>query len=295
MLRELPLRYTDVLPLLGAGARTQSMRRAVQHWLQAVVTEQGDDARDLHLERERAKCERRDAERLIREVGDELLQDLGAIAYFVAAATHEARREGAPLVEPLDRIGGLLTETMRHCRLAIEDQALFQTQRRGLLPALEHLVEVLNRSGGPRFELIADPAHLDELPIADAHELFRIAEAGLLDAREQRAGTRVIVRVGVDNQELSLEIEEAGEFDATSRRCLAASAMDLASYRARGLGGRIDFCDRRGAGLLLRCEVPLRRRQDSDRRAAPFVFRGSRSLPTTTRSTAVADRPYCPT
>jgi signal transduction histidine kinase len=289
------LRYTDVLPFLGTGAGTQSVRRAVQHWFQAAVTEPGDDAHNLHLERERAKCERRDAERLIREVGDELLQDLGAIAYFVAAATHEARREGVPLVAPLDRIGGLLTETMRHCRHAVEDQALFQTQRRGLLPALEHLVEVLNRSGGPRFELIADPAHLDELPIADAHELFRIAEAALLDAREQRAGTRVIVRLGVDNQELSLEIEEAGEFHATAGRCLAASAMELASYRARGLGGRIDFCDRRGAGLLLRCQIPLRRGQGSDRRAAAFPLRGIRGLPTTTGSAAIADGPYRPT
>jgi signal transduction histidine kinase len=285
----------DVLPFLGTSAGTQSVRRALQDWFQAAVAEPGEDASDLQLERERAKCERRDAERLIREVGDELLQDLGAIAYFVAAATHEAKREGAPLVAPLDRIGGLLTETMRHCRLAVEDQALFQTQRRGLLPALEHLVEVLNRSGGPRFELVADPAHLDELPIADAHELFRIAEAGLLDAREQPAGTRVIVRVGVDDQDISLEIEEAGEFHATAGRCLAASAMELASYRARGLGGRIDFCDRRGAGLLLRCQVPLRRGQNPGPRVPAVVVRGTRSLPTTTRSAVVSDGPYCPT
>jgi two-component system nitrate/nitrite sensor histidine kinase NarX len=289
------VKHAEVLPGEGSGAPVDAVRSAVRSWFKGPAIESSTLVRDRILERERARCEVRDAERLAHEVRQGLLQELAAIAYYVAATRHEGQRQGAALGDRLDRISDLLVEAMRHCRSAVEGQALFLTHQCGLIPSLQHLVEVANTHDGPRFELIVEPAPLDTLTASDTHELFRIAEAAIANAGMQSANTQVVVRVRCDDDQLTLEVEDDGDYFLSADRSIVDTAMALADYRARSMGGRLEYLEGRTAGLVVRCQVPVR--QWHDLTAGPTAAFDSVDAARYPNRGAdiVADGPYCAT
>ena len=216
----------------------------------------------------------RESERrtLAGELHDEVLSDMAALA--VDMASLKRRGEDRP-----EAAGGIdwarerLHEIERRLRAIVQSIYPSVVTDLGLWPALNsHLKQVAaqpTRSPHPvRVELQATGFGDCPLPEPVALALYRTIQQGLTNAIAHAAATEVAIDLAWGRSEVALSVTDNGRgFPAGGEWAVPASGhFGLASLgaRAEALGGSFAVESRPGAGVTLRCTVPMASPGDPD-------------------------------
>jgi signal transduction histidine kinase len=137
----------------------------------------------------------------------------------------------------------------------------------GLVAAIESLVQMATRDGGPSIELLVDPsAAVDDIPDHAAAALYRITQEALANVVKHAEAHRVVLSLRRVGDSVVLGCTDDGKgFDPTERR--AARAMDVDGAQHFGLSSIAERCatieaslrveSAPGRGTTLLVELPL--------------------------------------
>ncbi len=199
----------------------------------------------------------RDRQLLGFEIHDGIVQDLTAAAMHLESAGREATFSSSEVQE--NYAGGLrlLREAIAEARRLIRGLATVELDSRGLVWALQRLVEKFRTDLSLRIDFACEAAGL-RLPGSAQHLLLRIAQEALFNVWRHAGASRADVRLAYDGRELELTIADDGAgFDP---RQVPPGHFGLEGMRTRAqiLGGQlqIDSAPGRGTRITLRITTP---------------------------------------
>lgn len=138
----------------------------------------------------------------------------------------------------------------------------------GLVAAIESLVQMASRDGGPSIDLVVDPeAAIDDIPDHAAAALYRIAQEALGNAAKHAEADRIVLSLRRVDDSIVLGCADDGKgFDPGERR--AARAWDADGAQHFGLSSIAERCalieaslrveSMPGSGTIVLVELPLR-------------------------------------
>ena len=212
-----------------------------------------DNARLYDRSRELAILEERT--RLARELHDSVTQSL----YSLVLLSEGWRRlagsgEKVDVDDYLGRVGAIAQEALKEMRLLIHELRPPALQEEGLLGALYHRLEAVEKRAGIDARLLVDdlldlPAHVEE-------GLYRLAQEALNNALKHGSATAVTVHVRAEGGHVVLEVMDNGRgFDPET--AARSGGMGLANMRerARQLGASLSILSAPGQGTTIRVSV----------------------------------------
>jgi signal transduction histidine kinase len=194
--------------------------------------------------------------RLARELHDAVSQRLFALRLTSEAAAGLMERDPAAARAQLDRLHELTGEAIDELRAVILALRPATIESEGLVATLAKHVDLLRRAYGCEIDLTV--AGEQELPVAAATEVLRIAQEALQNALRHSGAERVAVRLDAGDGRVALSVADEGEgFDAASP-ALRSRRLGLTSMeeRARALGGTLDIVSEPGEGTTVCLEIP---------------------------------------
>jgi len=156
------------------------------------------------------KAQEEERKRVARELHDETIQSLAALALDIQAATRTKPRPPEPLLRRLDdlrRKTNAIIDGVRRFSYELRPDVLDQL---GLIAALEVLTNELGKEAGIKahVEVIGVDRRLaPDLELA----LFRIAQEALQNVRKHSRANKVIVTVTFEMDSVKLEITDNGQ------------------------------------------------------------------------------------
>jgi signal transduction histidine kinase len=207
-----------------------------------------DESRVLIVAAERA--------RIARDLHDALSQTLFSIALRADAARSLLGDAGGAAALHVDSIAELASAAHEELGALIGGLRPPAVEEEGLARALERLVDLLDRLGGPR--VVGDVGADPPLPPDRAREAFLILQEALVNAVRHASAREVRLTVRGDGDGVRAEVRDDGRgFDphepGNRRRSLGLTAMH---ERAGAIGARLTLESTPGEGTRVTLEVP---------------------------------------
>jgi signal transduction histidine kinase len=207
-----------------------------------------------------------EAQRLAAELHDGVGQELAGISMLVGAALRQARTEDSPLEARLSEIDRLLRGTIDTCRSTAQEQGGFLLSKEGLMGAVARLAQRLERPGGPEVLVEQPAAPVDCLEELTVYHLFRIAGEAIANAQRHSGARTIRVKSFHRDGSVSLEVEDdgigfcrgidgGGPAYANATTCADGVGKSIMAYRARAIGAELEFAEREGGGVIVRCRL----------------------------------------
>ena len=233
---------TTIADQLGVAIESDQLRRSAEE--ARVVQERQRLARDLH---------------------DAVTQSLYSLTLFARAARQMLRGGKADSADQhLERIGQMAHHALQEMRLLIYQLRPSTLEHEGLVGALEHRLEAVERRTGMEASLVVADDDLGlPPPVEDA--LYRIAQEVLNNVLKHAAATEVLLELDVGQGVVELAIRDNGQgFDPQAAR--GAGGMGLANMRQRveELGGTLAIASSLGQGSEVRATVPVMWKSESE-------------------------------
>jgi signal transduction histidine kinase len=250
----------EALALIARQIVDQLELRAAYRDLAALRAQEQEF--EVRLLREKAQ----EAQRLAAELHDGVGQELAGISMLVGAALRQARTEGSTLAPRLAEVDRLLRATIDTCRSTAQEQGGFLLRKEGLMGALARLAQRLERPGGPEVFIEQPAASVECLDELTVYHLFRIAGEAIVNAQRHSGASTIRIRSLHRDGVVGLEIEDDGSGirggttegqieSKVERACTDGVGKSIMAYRARAIGAELEFAERRGGGLIVRCRL----------------------------------------
>jgi signal transduction histidine kinase len=220
----------------------------------------------------------RERGRWARELHDETLQEMGALKLLLAAARRSD--DAAALHTALDRGVEQVSEAIDRLRSLITDLRPAALDQLGAGPALEALVERVERQSGLSVPLDLDLAYesgRQETRHAPGVEatIYRVVQEALTNAVKHADATRIQVAVREDENGIEIVVRDDGRgFDPAA--AVGSQSFGLLGMRERVAlaGGTLAVTSSPGDGVEIRATVP-RRLSPAPAAARPTAARSS--------------------
>lgn len=230
----------------------------------AVRMRQEADAARIQALEERRQLEKdivtvseHEQQRIGQDLHDGLCQQLAAIGCAARVLAEDLKAGGYAQAEDAAAIEESLRQAVMEARDMARGIFPVQVDRIGLSAALRDLSVTTSRLTGINIE-VDDPGevHLDS-PETAMH-LYRIAQEAVANAVRHAQATFVRIKIHLDEQFLSLIIEDDG-CGLGGRGARASEGMGLRTmrYRAQVIGASLFMEPRLGGGTRIRCMMPL--------------------------------------
>jgi signal transduction histidine kinase len=214
----------------------------------------------------------RERGRWARELHDETLQEMGALALLLAAAR---RSEELPAVHAaVDQGVEQLTGAIERLRSLITELRPAALDQLGAGPALEALVERIGRQSGLGISLDEDLAYeagraKTRHPPETEGTIYRIVQEALTNVVKHADATRVDVAVREDDDGIDIVVRDDGR-GFESDTAVNSEGFGLLGMRERIAlaGGALALTSSPGKGTEIRARVPAQRRALTDDAAA---------------------------
>lgn len=247
------LRAREATARLGVLTRTTGSEEDVLRFVDAVAAQAGVALHNAVLYRQaQTTAATEERNRLAREIHDTISQSIvGVIVQLEAlrAAKDDVRQER------LDRALELARGGLSEARRSVQGLRASILDSQPLDRAIAADVSRLERGGGPRarFGSSGDAA---QIPPGTASELYRIAEAALVNVQRHAQASNVLVNLIIDSEGIRLVIEDDGVgFDAGAQN-IAGHGLIGIRERASNIGGELVLETEPGEGTRVQVIVP---------------------------------------
>lgn len=189
------------------------------------------------LERSVVEAERRERERLARDMHDELGQELTAVALMLRALDNERRGSGVEdgRVQPMiDIISGLIQGTRAMASGIFARPAV----ELGLPAALRRLAQSITQRTGMPVECRIDLHGDFPLTPAQADHLYHVAQEATTNALRHAKASRIQIELAQDARDLRLAIRDDGVGLRGSREP-SGLGLRIMQFRAEAAGGEL--------------------------------------------------------
>jgi len=245
------------LPLLAGAVFTLE-----RHWraAQQRIEQERQQERELYIQKSLVAQEE-ERRRIVKELHDETIQDLVALAY-VADALYEDSLEGdGRLAAKASSIKDTSLRVVQELRRISSDLRPSTLDHLGLVPSLRTLAERTGDEAGipTRLTIGGVPQRLDKQAET---AIFRIVQEGLNNVRKHSGASEAWVNVDFRPGTLKLTIGDNGKgFNSRVQMDRLASEGHLGLLgireRATALGGSLRIQSRRPAGTTLNLKIPM--------------------------------------
>ena len=204
-----------------------------------------------------ATAREQEKSRIARELHDELAQSLTALKMDLAWLEAHLPPGNAQTVSRAAAMRDLLDATVAATRRIAADLRPLMLDDLGLVPAVEWLVQNLERHHGIECRLAVDPPDL-ELGDPQSTAVFRIVQESLTNVARHSDASRVEVALSRVNGHVRLRVRDNGRgFDpGTPRRPNSFGLVGLRE-RVHLVEGRIDVDSVPGRGTVIEVSIPL--------------------------------------
>lgn len=232
-----------------------------RHWraTQRQMEQERQREREVYIQKSLVAQEE-ERRRIAKEIHDETLQDLVALAYVADEMLKECPDCGKDIVTKASAMKDTSLRVARELRRISFDLRPSTLDHLGLVPSLRALAERISDEATipTRFSVLGEPVRLDkQAEIA----IFRVVQEALTNVRRHSKATGAWVRIDFRRDALRLEIGDNGEgFNARGRMARLASEghLGLLGIRERvtSLGGNLRLQSRQGEGTLVIVSIP---------------------------------------
>lgn len=218
--------------------------------LQASISER------KRLENELLEITEKERRRIALDLHDDLGQRLSGIALMTKGLELKLTKIKVDAAQDAAKIHGLVQEAMTHASDLAHDLATLDMQKKTLQQALGELVEHAREL----FGITCTFKSQGSVPTLDPHvimQLYKIAQESMTNAIKHAKATNVTVNLTIDQQNLSLTIENNGlPFPDLEGRS-TGMGLRIMSYRASLIGGSLHVRASGSQGARVSCSVPL--------------------------------------
>ena len=238
---------------LGVLSRTTGSEEDVLRFVEAVAAQAGVALHNAVLYRQaQATAATEERNRLAREIHDTISQSIvGVIVQLEAlrAADEDMRRDR------LDRALDLARGGLSEARRSVQGLRASVLDSQPLDRAIAADVSRLEKGGGPRarFGTSGDAA---QIPAGTASELYRIAEAALVNVQRHAHASNVLVNLITDSEGIRLVIEDDGVGFDVGAQNIAGHGLIGIRERASNIGGELVLETEPGEGTRVQIIVP---------------------------------------
>jgi signal transduction histidine kinase len=208
------------------------------------------------LEREIIRISESEQHRIGQDLHDGLCQYFAAIGFSAGSIKGRLARTGSPEAVAVAEIQELILDGVQQTRALARGLFPVQNDEWGLPSALTELATSTTRLLNLHCTFASNASTIPIKNECSTH-LYRIAQEALSNAARHGAATRATINLTVDDEALTLSIENNGANFDQSKPDRKGLGLTIMQYRARQMGGRIVFADHETAGTTVSCRLPL--------------------------------------
>ncbi len=217
-----------------------------------------NNARLLEAERHMAVLEER--ERLALEMHDSLAQVLGYL-HLKALTTKRTLARGlvAKVKEELDDMATMAHEAYLDVREAILALREASSPAAGIVATLTEYLQKFSRQAGIHAEIEVEEGETPQFSPEAEVQLIRVVQEALTNVRKHANAEKVWIRIGRQNGDTSICIEDDGQgFDTSSLQEDAQRfGVRTMKERVEGVGGRFEIASSLGKGTTVSIHFPI--------------------------------------
>lgn len=195
--------------------------------------------------------------RLARDLHDSATQSLYSATLFSEAGKELAQAGDIDSARHyLTRVGEVVHQALKDMRLLVFQLRPPVLDKEGLVLALQHRLDAVEKRAGMEAHLISDP--LVSLPGEVSEDLYSIALEALNNVLKHAETDAVDVSIHSNGEILTLEVVDEGRgFDLTSMRDGGGMGLGSMQERASRLGGDLTIESALSRGTRVKVTVPL--------------------------------------
>jgi len=252
------------LRIRGLEARSRELERQVEGRTVALTDtnirlyqeiEEREQAEE-ELAQQRAKAavvEERN--RLARDLHDSVTQSIYSLTLLSEAGQRMAEaRDLEQVTINQSRIGDISQQALQEMRLLVYELRPLALETEGLVGALEHRLEVVEKRAGIDARLIVEGE--PELTADLEEELYRIAQEALNNALKHAQASTIVVVIRDHTESVSLQVQDDGRgFEPETAQASGGLGLTTMVERAEMINGRLTIRSTLNEGTIVKVEV----------------------------------------
>jgi signal transduction histidine kinase len=207
------------------------------------------------LEREVHQIGMREQRRIGQELHDGLGQELTGLSYLAAGLHQRLRENGRPEADSAAELANGIPPVLGQLREIVHGLIPLNLDSEDLIPALQQLVNTMEKQTGVSCRLDADPEALPADGDA-AVQLYRIAQEAITNAIKHGQCGEIVVSLKPRNGNTEFTVRDDGVGLRVEAIASGGCGLRVMRYRARVIGGRMDVRSATDDGTSLVFTIP---------------------------------------
>lgn len=201
--------------------------------------------------------------RLARELHDSVTQSIYSLTLLAEAGQRMIQTGNiADIQQNQERLGDIAQQALQEMRLLVFELRPLDLRQTGLVEAIEHRLEVVERRAGVDVTM-AVSGDLD-LPDEVEDALYRIAQEALNNALKHAQATAVSVTIQAAPENLILEVQDNGRgFETALAERLGGLGLVSMRERVQKLHGHFAISSAPGVGTTICAQIPVTLHQET--------------------------------
>jgi len=206
------------------------------------------------LEKEILEVSEREQHRIGEDLHDGLGQQLTAIEMLCASLKADIAAKVPMLAEQVERIGGMLRETIAQTRSMARGLVPVKDEPEALWASLIELAERTNSLGRLKCEFVCpEPVAVENNAVAG--HLYRVGQEAVNNAVKHSDATKVVICLSRRPDALELSISDNGKGIGKMKR--KGMGLEVMKHRAAIIGAELGVESKSGKGVTITCVLPL--------------------------------------
>jgi PAS domain S-box-containing protein len=190
---------------------------------------------------------------LSQEIHDTFSQSLAAVKMTLQSAHNQKTKPESEINEAIKQVNALI-DISRNMANNLRPEII---DKMGLIPAIAHSVDELNRRFTHSIELRCNSSHIDADPTTSL-QLFRIAHEALLNAVRHSQAKNIIITINKRHHHLTMTITDNGiGFDQHKQNQGKSLGLKIMSERAGRINAQYSQKSKPGVGTKITVKVSL--------------------------------------
>jgi PAS domain S-box-containing protein len=196
-------------------------------------------------------------QRLARELHDSVTQSVYSLTLFAEAGQEWAEAGDLDRIRhDLTRIGEIAQQALKDMRLLVYELQPSNLEREGLIGALHHRLNAVEKRAGVEARLLTD--QMVELPSSVEEALYGVAQEALNNALKHADARSVMVYIRVSDEHVELEVVDDGKgFAPNAASDQGGLGLTTMRERVEKVGGSLTILSTPGKGTRVKASIGI--------------------------------------